>query len=276
MSLSLTAPGGLRGAQVCVGYGAGDVVKDVSVELAPRRVTALVGPNGSGKSTLLRGLSRLQRLSAGVVTLDQDVDLHALPSRDLAKRVTVLAQSRPTPQGITVRDAVEFGRHPHRGRWRRGDAGGPAAVAHALELTGLTDQADACVDSLSGGQIQRAWLASCLAQDTSVLLLDEPTNHLDLRYQVELLDLVHDLAHVHGVTVGLVLHDLDQAAAVADQVVLLHEGRVVAAGTPDEVLTAELLTRVYEIDVDVDHEIGSGLLHVRARGRHSSRALAAV
>jgi len=150
-----------------------------------------------------------------------------------------------------VREVAELGRHPHRGRWRRADPAGAAAVDRALELTGLTHLAAQDVGALSGGQLQRAWLASCLAQDTAVLLLDEPTTYLDLRHQVELLDLLRDLAEVHGVTVGVVLHDLNQAAAIADRVVLLREGRVVAEGTPAEVFDAALLSEVYEIGVDV-------------------------
>ncbi|MDX6323103.1 MAG: ferric hydroxamate transport system ATP-binding protein [Propionibacteriaceae bacterium] len=276
MSLTYsTAASGLRASSVSVGYGNGDVVRNVSVVLPPAKVTVLVGPNGSGKSTLLRGLARLLKISAGAVIFGEDVDLLRLSRRDLARRLTVLAQSRPTPQGLTVQDAVELGRHPHRGRWRHNDAGGAAAVKRAMALTGLTPLATHTVDSLSGGQIQRVWLASCLAQDTAVLLLDEPTNHLDLRYQVELLDVVRDLADQHGVTVGLVLHDLGQAAAVADQVVLLNDGEVVAAGTPAEVLTSDLLSAVYEIAIEVQIEPATGELHVRPRGRHNARNLLA-
>ena len=233
-----------------------------------------MGPNGSGKSTLLRGLARLLAVREGRVTLGDDVDLGGLSRRDLARRLTVLAQSRPTPHGVRVRDAVAFGRHPHRGRWRSNDPDGPAAIDRALELTGTTPLASDPLDSLSGGQVQRVWLASCLAQDTPIVLLDEPTNHLDLRYQVELLDVIRDLADLHAVTVGLVLHDLDQAAAVADHVVLLNRGRVVADGTPSEVLTSELLTAVYEIAIDAERDPATGGLHIRPRGRHNSRRAA--
>jgi ferric hydroxamate transport system ATP-binding protein len=274
----------LRTEAVSIGYGHGDVVQQVSCELAPGRVTALVGPNGSGKSTLLRGMARLQRLSTGAVLLE-DEDVATLPSRELARRLTVLAQSRPTPQGITVRDAVEFGRHPHRGRWRGRDAGGPAAVQRAMELTGVATLATETVDALSGGQLQRVWLASCLAQDTAVLMLDEPTNHLDLRYQVELLELLRDLAEEHHVTVGVVLHDLNHAAQVADVVAVLSAGRLVACGAPAEVLTDDLLTEVYGIEIAVSHDDRRGCLDVRPRARrsparrhglHAEPALAAV
>jgi iron complex transport system ATP-binding protein len=135
-------------------------------------------------------------------------------------------------------------------------------------LTALSDRA---VDQLSGGQLQRVWLASCLAQQTGVLLLDEPTTYLDLRYQVELLDLVRDLADERGIAVGVVLHDLDQAAAVADRITLLASGAVVADGSPEAVLTADRLTAVYGIRIDVDTDPSTGRLRTRAVGRHHTR-----
>jgi iron complex transport system ATP-binding protein len=129
---------------------------------------------------------------------------------------------------------------------------------------------DRPVDELSGGELQRVWLATCLAQETGVLLLDEPTNHLDLRYQVEILDLVRDLADEHGVAVGVVLHDLDQAAAVADHVVLLRRGEVVAAGTPAQVLEPRRLTETYGLPIDVTVD-DDGRVRTHPVGRHTQR-----
>jgi iron complex transport system ATP-binding protein len=139
-----------------------------------------------------------------------------------------------------------------------------------MAVTRVPDLAERPVDELSGGQLQRVWLAGCLAQETGVLLLDEPTNHLDLRYQVEILDLLRDLAD-DGVAIGVVLHDLDQAAAVADEVALLADGRVRAAGRPEDVLTAELLTDAYGIRVEIDHDPLTGALRTRPIGRHTER-----
>lgn len=258
----------LAAASVSIGYGRGDVVRHAGVELAPGSVTALVGPNGSGKSTLLRGLSRLQKLSDGRVLLDEDQDIAAMSSRDFATRVTMLAQNRPTLAGVTVRDAVEFGRHPHRSRWRGHDPEGHEAIERALALAGIDDLRDETLDALSGGQIQRTWFASALAQDTAVLLLDEPTNHLDLRYQVEVLELIGTLADVHGVTVGVVLHDLNQAAAVSDRVVVMDQGLIVADGPPREALTSALLSDVYDIDVHVDVHPRSGVVTVEVPQQH--------
>ncbi|MER8032298.1 ABC transporter ATP-binding protein [Streptomyces bauhiniae] len=269
----------LTARDVTVAYDGTDVVHQAAITLRPGEVTALVGPNGSGKSTLLRTVARLQRPRTATLTLAEPaegadgeaVDGLALTAREFARRVALLTQGRPTPGGLTVRDVVEFGRYPYRSRWTRADAGGADAVRRALALTDLTDLAERGAEHLSGGQLQRVWLASCLAQDTGVLLLDEPTTYLDLRYQVELLDLMRDLADDHGIAVGVVLHDLDQAAAVADRITLLRAGRIIADGDPEDVLTAERLTATYGIRIDVDTDPLTGRLRTRALGRHHAR-----
>lgn len=263
----------LAGHDLHLSYDARTVVHGAGLELTAGAVTALIGPNGSGKSTLLRSLARLHRPDAGTVTLDDASDALALHPKDFARRVTLLSQSRPTPSGVSVRDVVAYGRHPYRGRFRSHDADGPRAVAHAMDVTGITPMADRGVDELSGGELQRVWLATCLAQDTGVLLLDEPTTYLDLRYQVELLDLVRDLATEHGVAVGVVLHDLNQAASVADHVVLLQRGVVRAAGSAEDVLTSDLLTEVYGIHVDVYTHPLTGRTCCEPLGRHAARAV---
>jgi len=262
------------GARALVlGYHGVPVVHRASFELRRGRVTALVGPNGSGKSTLLRALARLHAPNGGDVLLEDGSDARLLARRDFARHVTLLTQGRPTPTGISVRDVVGYGRHPYRARWRGTDTDGTAVVARAMSTTGVSELADRCVDELSAGQLQRVWLACCLAQETGVLLLDEPTTYLDLRYQMEILDLVRDLADQHGVAIGMVLHDLDQAAAVADHLVLLDQGRVVVSGIPTEVLTSELLTRAYGIRVDVEVDPFTGAVRTRPVGRHLARAL---
>ncbi|MBD5787257.1 ABC transporter ATP-binding protein [Cellulosimicrobium terreum] len=266
-------PTALAGHDLHLSYDSRTVVHGAGLELTPGRVTALIGPNGSGKSTLLRSLARLHRPDAGEVTLDGTDDALALHPKDFARRVTLLSQSRPTPSGVSVRDVVAYGRHPYRGRFRANDPDGPRAIAHAMDVTGITAMAERGVDELSGGELQRVWLATCLAQDTSVLLLDEPTTYLDLRYQVELLDLVRDLASEHGVAVGVVLHDLNQAASVADQVVLLDRGVVRATGPADDVLTSALLSDVYGIHVDVYEHPLTGRTCCEPRGRHAALAV---
>ncbi|MEV7403039.1 ABC transporter ATP-binding protein [Streptomyces sp. NPDC091267] len=258
-----------------VAYSGVDVVHGADLHLPQGQVTALIGPNGSGKSTLLRAIARLHSARTGTVTVGVDgagpVDALALSRTEFARRVTLLAQSRATPAGLSVREVVGFGRHPYRSRLRGSDPEGARLIEHALAVTNVAELADRGVESLSGGQLQRVWFACCLAQDTEVLLLDEPTTYLDLRYQVEILDLVRELADTHGVTIGVVLHDLDQAAAVADQVVLLSAGRVAAAGTPAQVYDPALLTDTYGIRIEVEPDPSTGIPRTRAVGRHHLR-----
>ncbi|MER5770283.1 ABC transporter ATP-binding protein [Streptomyces sp. NPDC001985] len=265
----------LNGHDLVLRYDGKPVVHGVSVALEPGRATALVGPNGSGKSTLLRALSRLHRVDGGRVTLggaegESERDAALLSSQEFAREVTLFSQARPVPQGLTVAEVVAFGRHPHRRGFAGPSAEDRSAVDRAMGVTGVRDMAARQVGELSGGEMQRVWLAACLAQDTGVVLLDEPTNHLDLRYQFETLDLVRDLVEEHGIAVGIVLHDLDQASRIADTVVLMRSGRVYAAGAPADVLTAENIGEVYDIRVAVDADPRTGRLRIDPLGRHLS------
>ncbi|WP_037307904.1 ABC transporter ATP-binding protein [Amycolatopsis orientalis] len=262
----------LTGQDLVLAHQERAVVDGVSLSLRAGAVTALVGPNGSGKSTLLRSLARLHKPREGNVRLGERSVWggNALSGKEFARQVTLLTQHRPTPSGVSVRDVVSYGRYPYRSGWRGVDTDGAAAIRRAMELTGVTPMAERGVDELSGGELQRVWLASCLAQQTSVLLLDEPTNHLDLRYQVEILDVVRDLAN-EGVAVGVVLHDLDHAAIIADEVVLLSEGTIVATGDIGRVLTTEHLSQAYGVTVHVANDPVTGAVHCRPLGRHSPR-----
>ena len=196
----------------------------------------MVGPNGCGKSTLLRGLGRLLRPRGGEVVLDGR-DISRLPTKEVARTVGLLPQSPIVPEGVSVLELVERGRHPHLGLLRTWSRADEAAVAGALERTDLVHLAGIPVDSLSGGQRQRAWIAMVLAQQTPVMLLDEPTSFLDVAHQLDVHDLVRRLCDDEGVTVVMVLHDLAMAARYADHLVAMRDGRVVAEGPPAEVVT---------------------------------------
>lgn len=242
----LDAPSRLRGARITLGYRPDHpVVADLDLALPTGRVTAIIGANGSGKSTVLRALARLLRPQSGAVLLDGQ-DLHRLPTRDVARQLGLLPQGPVTPDGITVADLVRRGRTPHTSVFRQWSAADQDAVGSALSTTGMADLAGELVDSLSGGQRQRAWLAMTVAQDTPLLLLDEPTTFLDIAHQLDVLELVRDL-HAAGRTIGMVLHDVNQAARFADHLVAMRDGRVVAAGPPAEVLTPELLAEVFGV-----------------------------
>lgn len=239
----------LTATHLDLAYGKARVVHDLSMEITPGAVTAIIGPNGCGKSTLLRALARLHRPQGGHVLLDGR-ELHSLPTKEVARELGLLPQSPTAPAGITVRDLVARGRTPHLGPFTPWTAKDADAVANALGATGLNGLAERPVDSLSGGQRQRAWIALALAQETELLLLDEPTTFLDIAHQYEVLDLLHHLAQ-EGRTVVTVLHDLAQAARYADQVVLMSAGLVLASGTPAHVLTAQRVTAAFGLPVTV-------------------------
>ena len=244
----------LRG--LTLGYGpvsAPPIVEDLDLDVPAGRVTAIIGANGCGKSTLLRGLTRQLAPRAGSMEV-LGRDAARVSARDYARTVALLPQHPVAPEGMTVAQLVARGRHPHRGLLGGRAAGDDAAIASALERTDLVELADREAGTLSGGQRQRAWLALVLAQQTPVVLLDEPTSYLDLSHQVEVLDLVRALPDPRGggrATVVAVLHELNLAARSADHIVAMAAGRVVAQGTPGEVIVPEVLAEVFGLDADV-------------------------
>ncbi|BAJ27097.1 MULTISPECIES: ABC transporter ATP-binding protein [Kitasatospora] len=260
------SPDRLAARDLHLRYGDRTVVRGLDLELPGGAVTAIVGPNACGKSTLLRGLVRLLAPAAGTVTLD-GADIHRMPARALARRMGLLPQQPVTPEAVTVEALVRLGRYPHQRMLTPWSAADQAAVEEALRRTGTDALRDRPVDQLSGGQRQRAWIALALAQDTDLLLLDEPTTFLDLRHQLDVLDLVTDLHRDAGRTVVMVLHDLGQAARYADHLVVLRDGELAAAGPPGEVLTAELVERVFEVPCRIvpDPETGTPLVVPLAR-----------
>lgn len=240
----------LRAVGLNVGYGEKPVVRDLDLDLLDGAVTTVIGPNGCGKSTLLRALGRLLKPSAGEVLLD-GTRIDKVPTKQVAAQLALLPQTPVAPEGLVVRDLVARGRHPHQSWLRQWSADDEEVVAETLRWTSIEDLADAAVDELSGGQRQRAWIAMALAQQTGLVLLDEPTTYLDLSHQIEVLDLVRMLNHDRGATVVMVLHDLNLAARYSDQVVAMRDGRIVAAGRPEDVVTEDLLREVFSLDAKV-------------------------
>lgn len=242
-----------------VGHGRRRVLDSLELSLRAGVVTVLVGPNGCGKSTLLRTVAGLQEPQAGTLTVDGD-EVASLSRRELARRLAFLPQTPLVPAGVPVRELVRHGRYAHRGAFARHTGEDHDAVAWALRVTGAEPLGDARLDELSGGERQRAWLATVLAQRADVLLLDEPTTYLDLRHQFEVLDVVRRLARDHDIAVGLVLHDLMQAAAYGDEVVVVADGGIAASGRPSDVLVPEVIGHAFGIDVDVVHDARTGHL----------------
>lgn len=240
----------LRGENLTLSYQSRTVSRELDVEIPAGKVTVIIGPNACGKSTLLRALSRLLTPTTGQVYIEGK-NLASLGAKAFARQLGLLPQSSTAPFGITVADLVGRGRFPHQRMLQQWSHEDETAVRSALEATGLTDLAQRPVDELSGGQRQRVWIALLLAQDTPVMLLDEPTTYLDISHQLEVLELCRRLNREQGRTVVLVLHDLAQAARFADQLLVLHDGKLAAAGAPAEVLTVELLAEVFGLHAQV-------------------------
>lgn len=222
------------------------VLSSLSVTIPKGRITALLGRNGCGKSTLLHVLNRLLMPQQGQVLLEGK-PLQDYPARELAKKMAHLAQSPEAPEGLTVRELVDFGRHPYKGFWGRSGPKDKEMVDWALEQTSLQDLANRELNALSGGQRQRAWVAMALAQDTEYLLLDEPTTYLDICHQLETLQLLARLNEEQGKTVVMVVHEPNHASQFAHEVVCLADGDVLLAGSPGEVFTQENIVQLYGV-----------------------------
>ncbi|MEU7820334.1 ABC transporter ATP-binding protein [Catellatospora sp. NPDC049133] len=234
----------LRAEGLTLGYDAEPIVRDLDVTILDGKVTAIVGANACGKSTLLRGLARLLRPRSGNVLLDGKA-MAGLSTLDVAKVLGLLPQSPIAPDGITVADLVGRGRYPHQGWFRTWNDRDHDAVARALDATDTADLVNRPLRALSGGQRQRVWIAMALAQDTDLLLLDEPTTYLDINHQVELLRLLRTLNAQAGKTIVAVLHDINLASRYCDHIIAMAGGAIVAEGTPGEVITAELIQKVF-------------------------------
>ena len=226
------------------------LLQPLSLQIPDGRVTGLIGHNGSGKSTLIKLLARQQAASAGKIELDGR-PLGAWSDREFARQVAYLPQQLPAVEGLTVRDLVGFGRYPWHGALGRLAEEDHARIAEAMRLTDIDRFADRWVDSLSGGERQRVWLAMLLAQNSRYLLLDEPTSALDIAHQVDLLALVRELSHELGLGVVVVLHDVNLAARYCDHLIALHGGRLLAQGSPAELLKSDTLQAIYGIPMGV-------------------------
>lgn len=259
----------LEGIGLTAGYGSVTVLDGVDLAIPTGGVTILIGPNGCGKSTLLKTLARILSPAKGSVLLDGK-DIHRLDTRSVAARLGILPQGPVAPEGLTIRELVSQGRFPHQTLLRQWSRADEDAVNGAMEIAGVGAFAERSVDTLSGGQRQRCWVAMVLAQETDLILLDEPTTFLDLKVQVDLMELLTGLAHERGRTLVVVLHELSLAAAYADFLVMLKEGRIVDAGTPDDIFTAHRLKEVFDLDASVLRDPTSGrLVCVPFRPRHA-------
>ncbi|MEZ9233311.1 Fe(3+) dicitrate ABC transporter ATP-binding protein FecE [Vibrio amylolyticus] len=239
----------LQTQNLSVAYGKQTIIPNLSVSIPKGKITALIGPNGCGKSTLLKTLVRINKPSSGKV-LFKGKPLSNYGDKTLARSLSLLPQILVNPEGITVRKLVEYGRSPYVSHWGRLGQEDKNIVEQAMQDTGVLAYADKPVESLSGGQRQRAWIAMVIAQDTDIVLLDEPTTYLDMSHQVELMNLMQQMNN-NGKTVVVVLHDLNQACRYCDHLIVLDRGCKVTEGSPDEVMTEQLLNRVFDLKASV-------------------------
>jgi len=266
----------LKADSLTLAYDRRVVAENLDVRITDGSFTVIVGPNACGKSTLLRALARVLKPQAGAVYLDGNA-IASYPSKHIAKQLGMLPQSPVVPGGVVVEELVARGRFAHQRLLRQWSQQDETAVAEAMRLTEVADLADRFVDELSGGQRQRVWLAMALAQQTPILLLDEPTTFLDLAHQFEVLDLCAEL-HEEGRTVVAVLHDLNHACRYATELIVMRAGEVLAQGAPADVMTADLVEKVFSMPCRVidDPETGTPMVVPADRHRRRGARLAAA
>lgn len=244
------APARISVRDLSLSYGVAPVLDALNLSIPRGRITVLAGPNGCGKSTLLRAIRRLHRPSAGQVLIE-DTDIARIGDKALARQIGLLAQSPSAPEDMTVEELVRLGRYPHQTMLRPWNPGDTAAMERAMTGTGVAHLRARRIGSLSGGQLQRVWIAMVLAQETDIICLDEPVNHLDMAHQIECLELVAALNAEFGRTVVVVLHDLNLAARHADLLVFIRDGAVFSSGTPETLMRAEPIRAVFGVDVTI-------------------------
>lgn len=240
----------IQSVNLAAGYDKNLVFQDFDLKIPAGKITTLIGANGSGKSTVLKTIARLLKPVKGTVYLDGS-SIHQMPTKMVAWKLALLPQTAQSPNGITVRDLVEYGRFPHLGQFNRLTEIDQEIVDWALKATNMEELAERGMDQLSGGQRQRGWIAMALAQKTPILLLDEPTTYLDISHQLEILQLLKELNQKQGVTVVMVLHDLNHAVMFSDYLVAIKKGQKRYTGSPEEIMTATMLREVFDVEAEV-------------------------
>lgn len=238
----------VEGLNVC--YGDKKILNDISFNIKSGEITTIIGPNGSGKSTLIKSISRYLKPESGNIYLNK-ININKINTKEIARSLAVLPQVKGVSSDISIEELVSYGRYPHLKFGRRLDKEDKEIITWALEKTGLLEMKDRYVVTLSGGERQRAWIAMSLAQKPKILLLDEPTTFLDICYQLEILELLKELNKTLGITVVMVLHDLNQAARYSDNILVINNGELWKYGEPCEIISEELLQSIFKIDADI-------------------------
>ena len=233
-----------------VSYDEKRVLKDISFNVKSGEIVTIIGPNGSGKSTLIKTISRYLKPRSGDIYLNE-VNINRIHTKEIAKNLAVLPQVKAVSTDILIEELVSYGRFPHLKFGKRMSKDDKEVIAWALHKTGLFQMRDRYVVTLSGGERQRAWIAMTLAQKPRMLLLDEPTTFLDICYQMETLEMIKELNKTLGITVIMVLHDINQAARYSDKMMVIHDGELKEYGEPCQIVSKELLKDIFKIDADI-------------------------
>lgn len=236
-----------------VSYGEQFIVKNLSVEIPDKKITAIIGSNGCGKSTLLKAITRIISYQSGAIVLDGK-SISKENTKTLAKKMAILPQTPESASGLTVGELVSYGRFPYQQGFGRLTKKDYEVIDWALEVTGTKDFKYRPVDTMSGGQRQRVWIAMALAQETEMIFLDEPTTYLDIAHQLEVLELLQKLNAEQERTIIMVLHDINQAARFADYMIALKDGEIVRAGDCEEVIQRDVLKTVFHIDAEIGRD----------------------
>ena len=240
----------VNGNALKIGYDEKIIVENFDIEIKKGEITTIIGPNGCGKSTVLKAISRIIKCKSGVVTID-GTDIFKMSTKDIAKKIAILPQMHKAPPDFTVKELVSYGRMPHQRWYKSIEDSDKEIVDWAMEATGIFKFANRSVNSLSGGEKQRAWIAMTLAQKPEILFLDEPTTYLDISHQLEVMNLVKRLNKEMGIGVVMVLHDITQALETSDNIIVIKDGEKYAQGTPSKIITSELLKNVYNVDSEI-------------------------
>jgi iron complex transport system ATP-binding protein len=231
-------------------YGKQTVLDAVSARIGKGKITTIIGANGSGKTTLLYLMTKNLKPVSGGVYLDGK-NIQQIRLRDFSRQVAIVHQSNSAPNDVTVKSLVAYGRSPHDSFYRRRTGQDEEIVSWAMQVTNVYNYRDRPISTLSSGQRQRVWIAMALAQKTEILMLDEPTTYLDIRYQVQILNLIRNLNQELGMTIVMVLHDINQALCYSDEVIGLKEGRVIVQGGLRESINNATLQEIFDVNLKV-------------------------
>lgn len=241
---------------ICVGYGKKNIVKNACMNIEKGEVVTIVGPNGSGKSTIIKALSRCLPTNCGEIIINGK-NVNEIKTKDLAKILAVLPQTKHFPHDVTVEGLVQYGRYPHLGWQKKLTKMDYEVVDWAIDRTHLNDLRKRYLRNLSGGERQRAWISMALSQQPSILILDEPTTYLDVSYQLEVLELIKELNNTIGLTVIMVLHDINQAARYSHKLYVINKGEVCRVGAPKDVLNKSLLKDIFKVEATIYEDLNN-------------------